>query len=194
MAAPPEKTLKDLSGKWIMVPARSHTLHSQRAPTKRSPMTSIKCCKWYALLPPPSTPLFPHQPSPSPSLPLTPPKQQGIGWFMRRLISLATVTLTITQYTSSDDNSTHIDIHQIASPGNISSDENRILDWTYRDHSDKVFGEVKGKSRWAKLKEVDDHEFLKEGYDDLEGEHVQGYVESKSGGWTVDQLVWCMTM
>lgn len=107
---------------------------------------------------------------------------------MRRLISLATVTLTITQYTSSDDNSTHIDIHQIASPGNISSDENRILDWTYRDHSDKVFGEVKGKSRWAKLKEVDDHEFLKEGYDDLEGEHVQGYVESKSGGWTVDQV------
>ncbi|KAL8627968.1 hypothetical protein Q9189_006347 [Teloschistes chrysophthalmus] len=114
-------------------------------------------------------------------------QMQGIGWFMRRLISLATVTLTITQYTSSDDNSTHIDIHQIASPGNISSDENRILDWTYRDHSDKVFGEVKGKSRWAKLKEVDDHEFLKEGYDDLEGEHVQGYVESKSGGWTVDQ-------
>ncbi|KAL9582010.1 MAG: hypothetical protein Q9212_003545, partial [Teloschistes hypoglaucus] len=122
------------------------------------------------------TPLLPlyFRPPKTPSFKLTPPLQQGIGWFMRRLISLATVTLTITQYTSSDDNNTHIDIHQVASPGNISSQENRILDWTYRDHSDKVFGEVKGKSRWAKLKEVEDHEFLKEGYDDLEGEHVQG--------------------
>lgn len=106
---------------------------------------------------------------------------------MRRLISLATVTLTITQYTT-DDSLTHIDIYQVASPGGISSQENRILDWTYRDHDDKVFGQVKGKSRWVKLAGIDDHEFLKEGYDDLEGEHVQGYVESKNGGWTVDQV------
>ncbi|KAL8635081.1 MAG: hypothetical protein Q9228_007394 [Teloschistes exilis] len=106
---------------------------------------------------------------------------------MRRLISLATVTLTITQYTT-DDSLTHIDIYQVASPGGISSQENRILDWTYRDHDDKVFGAVKGKSRWVKLVGIDDHEFLKEGYDDLEGEHVQGYVESKNGGWTVDQV------
>ncbi|KAI4255241.1 MAG: hypothetical protein LQ352_002685 [Teloschistes flavicans] len=105
---------------------------------------------------------------------------------MRRIIALATVTLTITQYET--DGMTHIDIYQVASPGGISSREDRVLDWTYREHSDKVFGEVKGKSRWAKLAEVEDHEWLKEGYDDLEGEHVQSYVESQGGGWTVDQV------
>lgn len=39
-----------------------------------------------------------------------------------------------------------------------------------------------------KLAGVDDDDFLKKGYDDLEGEHVQSWVESKGGGWTADQV------
>ncbi len=39
-----------------------------------------------------------------------------------------------------------------------------------------------------KLGDVDDDKFLKEGYDDLEGEHVQSYVENKERGWTADQV------
>ena len=66
--------------------------------------------------------------------------------------------------------------------------ENRTLDWEYREHSDRVFGKVKGKSRWVKLDDVDDDEWLKTGWDDLEGEHVQSYVESIGGGWTADQV------
>lgn len=66
--------------------------------------------------------------------------------------------------------------------------ENRTLDWEYREHTDKIFGKVKGKSRWVKLGDVDDDEFLKTGWDDLEGEHVQSYVESDGGGWTADQV------
>ena len=58
----------------------------------------------------------------------------------------------------------------------------------YHDHSDRVFGDVKGKSRWVKLSDIDDDDFLKKGWDDKEGEHVQGYVESKGGGWTADQV------
>ena len=40
-----------------------------------------------------------------------------------------------------------------------------------------------------KLKNVDDDEFLKTGWDDMEGEHVQSYVESKTNGWTADQVM-----
>ncbi|KAL8774784.1 MAG: hypothetical protein Q9209_000723 [Squamulea sp. 1 TL-2023] len=143
MAAPPEKTLQNLSGKWVM----NKTLSDD---TDR-------------IL-----------------------QMQGVGWFLRRAIALSTVTLTITEYIK--DDLTHIDISQVASPGGITSTEDRILDWEYRDHSDKVFGNVKGKSRWVKLNDVDDDEFLKKGWDDLEGEHVQGYVESEGGGWTADQV------
>lgn len=39
-----------------------------------------------------------------------------------------------------------------------------------------------------KLSDVDDDDFLKKGWDDLEGEHVQSYVESEGGGWTADQV------
>lgn len=39
-----------------------------------------------------------------------------------------------------------------------------------------------------KLKDVDDEEFLKSGWEGMEGEFVQGYVESKEGGWTADQV------
>lgn len=104
---------------------------------------------------------------------------------MRRIIAVATVTLTISEYIK--DDVTHIDISQVAT-GGISSVENRTLDWEFRDHSDRIFGDVKGRSRWVKLEDVDDDEFLKKGYDDMEGEHVQGWVENKGRGWTANQV------
>lgn len=39
-----------------------------------------------------------------------------------------------------------------------------------------------------KLTDVDDDAFLKEGWEDLEAEHVQAYVESYDNGWTADQV------
>ena len=106
---------------------------------------------------------------------------------MRRIISLATVTLTVTEY-EGEDGFTHIDIDQVASPGGITSTEKRTLDWEWHDHSDRIFGNVKGRSRWIKLKDIDDDDFLKKGYETLEGEFVQGYVESKDSGWTANQV------
>lgn len=38
------------------------------------------------------------------------------------------------------------------------------------------------------MEDVDDDEFLKTGWDDMEGEHIQGYVESNTNGWTADQV------
>ena len=107
---------------------------------------------------------------------------------MRKAISFATVTLTVKQYISSSDSLTHIDILQVATGGVSSTTENRTLDWEWRDHTDKIFGTLKGRSRWVKLGDVDDDAFLKEGYDDMEGEHVQSYVENEEKGWTADQV------
>ncbi|KAL2041348.1 hypothetical protein N7G274_005730 [Stereocaulon virgatum] len=144
MAAPPEKTLKDLNGKWVMNKSLSDD--------------------YDRIL-----------------------EMQGIGWFLRKAISYATVTLTINQYTDSS-NLTHFDIKQVATGGVQGTTENRTLDWTWRDHKDGIFGNVKGRSRWVKLGDVDDDEFLKVGYDDLEGEHVQAWAENVEKGWTADQI------
>ena len=113
--------------------------------------------------------------------------QQGVSWFLRKAISFATVTLTVKQYVDKDG-LTHIDIQQVATGGISGTTENRTLDWTWRDHKDGIFGQVKGKSRWVKLEDVDDDEFLKTGYDDMEGEHIQSYVENDENGWTADQV------
>ncbi|CAF9933273.1 MAG: hypothetical protein HETSPECPRED_008583 [Heterodermia speciosa] len=115
---------------------------------------------------------------------------QNVSWFLRKAIAFATITLSITEYTK--DGSTHIDISQTATGGVKGTTELRTLDWTFRDHKDGIFGEVKGKSRWVKVEDLeddDDKKWLSHGWDDGgEGEHVQSYVESVGGGWTANQV------
>lgn len=106
---------------------------------------------------------------------------------MRKAIALATVTLAIKQYVDEDGGVTHIDIESTAT-GGIVTTELRTLDWQVRDHEDRIFGKVEGQTRWVKLADVDDDDFLKIGWDDMEGEHVQSYVKSKNNGWTADQV------
>lgn len=105
---------------------------------------------------------------------------QGVGWFLRRAIALATVTLHIKVYRApasaspsssssptnltaaatsigapqaDDDDSpvTHIDIEQTATGGIKGTTELRTLDWTARPHADYLFGKLEGKSRWVDL-------------------------------------------
>lgn len=126
---------------------------------------------------------------------------QGIGWWTRKAIGLATVVLTITEYTK--DNLIHIDIVQVAS-GLSTSNEDRILNWTEADHPDKIFGLVRGKSRMFKAEDFsmagpggpDDSTFLqgkklkdmKTDTSFLDNEHVQSFVTSAKGGWTAEQI------
>jgi len=130
---------------------------------------------------------------------LTIPKQQGIGWFLRKAISLATITLTVTQYTDpAPRHHTHIDISQVATGGIGGTTEKRTLDWEERPHTDKIFGEVKGKSRWVDLEAFKSEggkgeEFLKTGWlEEGVGEEkwraVQSWVESPGGKWTAEQV------
>ncbi|KAI4173063.1 MAG: hypothetical protein LQ343_003173 [Gyalolechia ehrenbergii] len=181
MAAPAQKTLKDLNGKWVMNKTLSddtdrvlQLVLNPRIPTiDRSVLHQVKRRRRERRR------RGNKYQEPANSL------QQGVSWFMRRAIALASVTLTVKQYEK--DGVTHIDCTQVAT-GGITSIENRTLDWELREDTDKVFGEVKGKSRWVKLKDVDDDDYLKTGYDDLEGEHVQAWTEGKKGGWTANQV------
>jgi hypothetical protein len=68
------------------------------------------------------------------------------------------------------------------------------LDWTPREHSDHLFGELTGKSRWRKLEEIGgdekDAEYLSTGWLDEVKETglVESYVVSDEGGWTARQV------
>lgn len=88
---------------------------------------------------------------------------------------------------------THVDIDQVSS-GGYKSTEERTLDWVEVEKEDKVFGKVKGRSRFVKLDEIDD-DFLKQGWDqkfldDNDREIIQSYTESvgKKPNWTANQV------
>jgi len=96
---------------------------------------------------------------------------QGVTWISRTAISYATVTLYA---------------NQGGVPGTT---EERILDWTPRDHYDYVFGAVTGKSRRLKVDEIED-KFLRDGWLPDTQEHgvICSWIESdreRSGySWT----------
>ncbi|KAF7932394.1 hypothetical protein BELL_0687g00070 [Botrytis elliptica] len=123
---------------------------------------------------------------------------QGIGWWTRKAISLATVTLHVKQYI--DENQIpHIDIDQTATGGLKGTSEYRVLDWSVRTHEDHLFGKIAAQSRFCTLEqaaEFDDDAFLRDGW--LEGEeensgpegqrHVQSYAVNEEKGWTANQI------
>jgi len=125
---------------------------------------------------------------------------QGLSWFTRKAIQLATVVLTIKEYKEAGE--LHIDITSVAS-GLSTTQENRTLDWTEREHKDKIFGTCRGKSRIWKTgdfkmegpgAEVDATflraEQLKDGKDSkfLDDEHVQSWVKNMdAAGWQAEQ-------
>jgi len=183
MAAPQTKTIKDLNGKWVMV----------CLPSRASPLSSHK---------PTNTPMQNKTQSTSvePGLAL-----QGVGWVTRKAVSMATLTLHVKQYNAppsppADPSSaevTHIEIEQTGTGGLKGSTEKRCLDYTFREHSDWLFGSVRGQSRWIAPGEIHDAYLKGEGLW-LEGDaeaggpngetHVLSHVESVDNGWTATQI------
>ena len=95
--------------------------------------------------------------------------------------------MNITHYTDADSKY-HIDVASIVTGGIKTTTEKRVLDWTYRDHQDNIFGSVRGRSRFTKLSELDDDEWIKSDWDDAGGEFLQTFVENKENGWTAHQV------
>jgi len=154
MASPPEITLKDITGDWVMNRELSDDTDAVLA-------------------------------------------LQGVSWFTRKVIQWATITLHVKEYVP-EDGVTHIDIDQTVSGGIQGTTELRCLDWTERSHSDHMFGDLKGKSRWIDLGSAEAgalDSFLKDGWlEDGEaagpnGEtHIQSWVENEGNGWTAEQI------
>ncbi|KAK0383171.1 hypothetical protein NLU13_9084 [Sarocladium strictum] len=153
MAAPPEKTIKNLSGKWNLNKSLSDSI---------DPVLTV----------------------------------QGISWLLRTAIGAASISLDINQYeappsppNTSTELFTHIDIEQTAA-GLKSTNEKRTVDAEWREHSDWLFGNVKGKSFWVGLDDVED-DFLKQGWlkeGDDEKFLFKSYVESLDNGWVASQI------
>lgn len=96
---------------------------------------------------------------------------------------------------TSTETATHIDIQQIATAGMKGTREERCLDTVFRPHSDWIFGNVKGQSKWLALDEVTD-DFLKSGWLTTDAEktgpggkdHILSFVENLDNGWTAEQI------
>lgn len=103
---------------------------------------------------------------------------QGVSWFTRRAIALATITLYVKHY-KDDGGVEHIDIDQKLTGGISGTTEKRILDWTFRENEDHIFGPYLGRSRRVKLDEID-NDFLRKGWLPDTEEHgaINSYVHS----------------
>lgn len=120
---------------------------------------------------------------------------------IRKTIGLAQLTQHI-RTTTTSTNHTQIVFDQFASGGLKGTTEDRTLDWQYRPHSDWLFGDVKGRSRWNSLAKIleeyagkgdaeTDAKFLCEGWlsESAEGENVvEAWAENEKNGWTAWQV------
>ena len=63
------------------------------------------------------------------------------------------------------------------------------MDGAWTEKYNWIWGKVLGQSRYVKMEEIEDG-YLREGWskDCVEGELVEGYVESKTDKWTARQI------
>lgn len=118
---------------------------------------------------------------------------QGVGWFTRQAIVMATLYLSV-EHSKGDDGVEHIDIEQTLTGGIKGTNEHRILDWTEREHEDYVFGSVLSKSQRVALDDVEQEWLRKDWLDDSfdDGKTIYTVAESnteKSGrSWKGEQV------
>jgi hypothetical protein len=126
---------------------------------------------------------------------------QGIGWLTRKAIGAATVTQHLKQGVAEDGVSVRIDVTQLVSGGVKGNSEDHRMNWEFGEHSDWLFGSVKGRSRYTTLANIleeskgqgvteEDAKYLAQGWlkETEEGEVVQCFVENESSKWTAVQV------
>ena len=101
---------------------------------------------------------------------------------------MATITLNVAEYVD-DEGVTHIDIDQIGTGGFKGTSEKRALNWEQGEHTDHIFGKVKGQSRWTKVANIQD-EFLKTGWlpESVDGDVIESNVKSLENEWEAFQI------
>ncbi|EUC47610.1 hypothetical protein COCMIDRAFT_3404 [Bipolaris oryzae ATCC 44560] len=130
---------------------------------------------------------------------------QGISWFIRKAVETATLTQYLRQSTvdgSDGAPTTLIEIDQVLTGGLKGSPENRTLDWTYREHTDFIFGVIRGRSRYSTLQKFqqesketgatdEDIKYMTEGWleETQQGDILESFMSSAAGKW-ISWNVW----
>lgn len=96
---------------------------------------------------------------------------------------------------------TQVKIDQVLTGGLKGSVENRTLDWHYREHTDWVFGTVKGRTRYSTLQKLqegernegvtdEDTKYVCEGWlkETEEGGIVEAFADNEANKWTALQI------
>lgn len=120
--------------------------------------------------------------------------QQGISWLVRRAIAYSSITIHVSQSTDAAG-IVHIEIEQV-STGGFKNNEERMLDWQWREKNDSFYGQVKGRSRWVNVADVEGDAYLTHGWSErwlhgpAGGEVVQSDAESlgKEPPWIAYQV------
>ena len=120
-------------------------------------------------------------------------KLQGIGWFTRKAIGLASVTFEIKHH-KDDKGVEHIEIDEYTTTGGIATTaEHRALLWQEAEHKDHIFGSTLVKARRCKAEDIKE-DFLSKGWTEDTYTHglIQSYVRSntrKSGTtWSANEV------
>ncbi|KAL4896754.1 hypothetical protein BDV59DRAFT_171416 [Aspergillus ambiguus] len=123
---------------------------------------------------------------------------QGMGWFLRKAISLAYITAEVKQYADEKDPQiSHIDIKQYVTGGIEGTTENRTTDWQTREHQDHIFGRVEGQSKFFRGSKSADgkvrpnHAWSTETDDEQVKKFLNGEIlkdGSECDGWIVENL------
>ncbi len=71
-------------------------------------------------------------------------KMQGVGWLVRQAAAYSAISVSMKQYER--DGKVCLDVEQV-STGGLKSEEERVLDWEWREKDDRIWGKVKGKAR-----------------------------------------------
>ncbi|KAF2268647.1 hypothetical protein CC78DRAFT_454848 [Lojkania enalia] len=120
---------------------------------------------------------------------------EGVPWWKRQAAGIITVTERITH--TKDDKDTHkIVIEKRMTGGFKAEDEVLVTDGSIQSLSHSVFGNVKVRSEWSDLSEVDD-KWLKEDWNHGSGEndgvndaqHIKVSVSNDQLGWDLT-VVW----
>ncbi|KAL2860975.1 uncharacterized protein BJX67DRAFT_386132 [Aspergillus lucknowensis] len=152
-------------------------------------------------------------------------KLQGVGWLTRKGISAARLTLSFTSTVEPSPSSgspvLHLTMRQTLSGGIPGSTEERITDWTERERSNHIYGDVLSRSKLIKGVRGDDGavrpdltmmskpsnnaigeevtNFLRGGVphlgeaekDDLTDLYIHDFGRNEASGWTAEQI-WCI--
>jgi hypothetical protein len=111
------------------------------------------------------------------------------------------VTQHLKQGVAEDGTSTQIDIDQLITGGLKGSSENRTMDWQWSPHSDWLFGDIRGRSRYNTLAKIaeesagkgvteEDAKYLAEGWlkETEEGEVVESFADNEGNKWIAWQV------